>query len=276
MTVYLQTPAAGEPATLHTYRPEPEDPPVDFADLPEQETSTGLGEDPFDLVDDIPDRTDDLTAPSIELFTHDQGTLTLDQRRTLVRLLEQRYLTPRSHPTEWQILVRNEDLFRSRLHDMMLDLRVDSERGVAFKSQIVLGETPTPRLLKDRGYTREETLILYFLRQRLYKDRGEGAEVVIVDEEEILDYVATYRPDSATDQARDRQITEKALQRMVEAGIVKKTADPTRLAIQQVLETLMPLETLRELARTLAATVERSEPDTEPDHVTQDEGDSHV
>lgn len=213
-------------------------------------------------------------TPSIEVFPHDQGTLTWEQRRTYIGLLKQRYITPRSHPTEWHTLVEHVELFRSRLHDLMLDLRFDSERGVAYKTQILFEDTLTPRLLMDRGHTREDTIILVFLRQRLYKDLGDGIDVVVVDEDEILDHVAAYRPNTATDQVRDRNITEKALQRIIDAGIVKRTTDTARLAIQPVLETLMPLETMRELARTLSATIEDSDPNSQlpGHHTTQNEG----
>ena len=226
------------------------------------------GDDGF--ADENVDHPGGSTAPTAEVFSGDEGTMSLAQRRTLVRLLRQRYITEKGHPAEWSTLVEHVDLFRSRLHDLLLDLRLDLDRGVAFKTQIELDDIPTPRLLTDRGYTREETIILWFLRLRLRSEQSAGEEVVIVDRDDILERVETFRPPDSTDKASDRRTTEAALTRLIEAGVLKKTADDARLEIQPVLETLMPLETLRELSRTLMAA---NEPDAVADAGNPDEDD---
>jgi len=188
------------------------------------------------------------TLATLEVFDGDQGTLELVQRQTLTRILKQRYITPKQYPLEWRTMLDHRDLIRSRLNDLMLDLHIDLDREVAYKLQVEIDDTPTPRLLTDRGYNREETIILWFLRTRLRSERSAGVETAIIDRGEIIERVADFRPPHATDQAQDRRAVETALGRIIESRVLIKTADTERLEISPVLETLMPLETLSQLA----------------------------
>ncbi len=66
------------------------------------------------------------------------------------------------------VLVEHERLLRSRLNDLFLDLQVDREREVAWKRQ-ASSETGGrfPTMLYDAAWSREETLVLVHLRDRL-------------------------------------------------------------------------------------------------------------
>lgn len=82
----------------------------------------------------------DNTTPTMrgedELFDGDIGTKSPDVRAVLTTLLADRVFHGARKPRLWQILVANETIIRSALHDLYLDLRVNYDHQVAFKQQI--------------------------------------------------------------------------------------------------------------------------------------------
>ena len=138
---------------------------------------------------------------SFSLFEGDEGGLAYAQRRALVTLLKQRFISARTHPRDWEVLVEHERLLRSRLNDLFLDLQVDRTREVAWKRQAT-SETGSrfPTMLYDAAWSREETLVLVHLRDRLRAGAASGDARVFVDREDIVGYVASFRPSHATDE----------------------------------------------------------------------------
>ena len=59
---------------------------------------------------------------SVSLFEGDEGGLEYAQRLALVTLLKQRFISSRTHPRDWRVLVEHERVIRSRLNDLFLDL----------------------------------------------------------------------------------------------------------------------------------------------------------
>jgi hypothetical protein len=95
------------------------DPRADSGDLDDEPTwSTG------DSTWDAPECDDANEGSSLSLFEGDEGALTLGQRRTLLSVLKHRFITPDRYPAEWRTLVECEQLIRSRLNDLFLDLHL--------------------------------------------------------------------------------------------------------------------------------------------------------
>jgi hypothetical protein len=193
-----------------------------------------------------------LDAGSVSLFEGDEGGLEYAQRRTLVTLLKQRFISARTHPRDWRVLVDNERLLRSRLNDLFLDLQVDREREVAWKRQAT-SETGArfPTLLYDAAWSREETLVLVHLRDRLRAGLASGDARVFIDREDIVDYVASFRPLHATDLAGDEKRARNAVASIVKAGLLIDSGTDDRFEISEAVEPLIPLELLRELLEAL-------------------------
>jgi hypothetical protein len=199
-------------------------------------------------------------ATSASLFEGDTGALNIDQRKALVALLKNRFLTAAKSPAEWRTLVDSEELLRSRLNDLFLDLHLDRVRGVAFKRQAVPeGGGKFPTLLHDTAWGREETILLIFLRTRFRSERNDGADEVIVDREELLECVAQFRPAHATDVSGDHRKTDNAVDALKRAGILVRTADEHRLVVSPVIEVLLPVEKLQQLLDWFLA---RNDPDS--------------
>ena len=214
-----------------------------------------------DLADD--DTGIDSDPASLSLFEGDEGGLSVEQRRTLVLLLKHRYISAALQPAEWQTLLRSESLLKSRLNDVFLDLHVDLHYEIAFKRQALAeGGERFPTLLHDVAYSREETILLVLLRQRFRSERANGLEIVLVDRDNLVDNVAHFRPEHATDLSGDARKATAAVDSLAKARVLLKTSDPDRFRISAVIEVLLPVERLLELLEWLRA--ENNEPLMEP------------
>ncbi|TFD51345.1 DUF4194 domain-containing protein [Cryobacterium sp. Hh11] len=214
-----------------------------------------------DLADD--DTGIDSDPASLSLFEGDEGGLSVEQRRTLVLLLKHRYISSALQPAEWQTLLKSQSLLKSRLNDVFLDLHVDLHYEIAFKRQALAeGGERFPTLLHDVAYSREETILLVLLRQRFRSERANGLEIVLVDRDNLVDNVAHFRPEHATDLSGDARKATAAVDSLAKARVLLKTSDPDRFRISAVIEVLLPVERLRELLEWLRA--ENNEPLMEP------------
>lgn len=194
------------------------------------------------------------TTDSFSLFEGDEGGLTVQQRKTLVLLLKQRYISAAGQPTAWRTLLESTHLLKSRLNDLFLDLHVDHHYEVAFKRQALPeGGDRFPTLLHDVAYTREETILLVLLRQRFRSERANGHEIVLVDRENLIDNVGHFRPEHATDRSGDARRAAGAIESLIKARVLLKTSDPDRFRIAPVIEVLLPVERLSELLDWLVA-----------------------
>lgn len=190
---------------------------------------------------------DDAESSSLALFEGDEGELDLPVRQCLVLLLRRNVLTREDHPREWDALVNNLPVLRSRLHDVFLDLIVHQDKGVAFKVQI-RSETPQqfPPLIRDAHYNREETILLVVLRQRLLAE-AVGSAPVHIGLDECLTAVAQFRPAGATDERGDEAKARRAVEALHHEGILRPTEDDERFVISPVIESVLPLDRLKAL-----------------------------
>lgn len=217
---------------------------------------------------------------SFALFEGDEGRLDAAQRRALVALLKHRYVSPALQPAEWRTVLESESLLRSRLNELFLELEVDRSAEVAFKRQAgsESGRRPFPTLLHDTSYSREETILLVYLRTRLRTELANGARAAIVEHDELLGFVASFRPEHATDRARDDGRVERAIDKLLTARVLLRTKDARRHRIASVVETLLPLERLQELlewleTQTAAVHPASEQPRTDADADSDDEPD---
>ncbi|MBB5640723.1 DUF4194 domain-containing protein [Cryobacterium roopkundense] len=203
---------------------------------------------------DAPAPTTDTDSENFSLFEGDEGGLTIEQRKTLVLLMKHRYISSALQPAEWRTLLRSQSLLKSRLNDVFLDLHIDLNYEIAFKRQAVAeGGDRFPTLLHDVSYSREETILLVLLRQRFRSERANGQDIVIVDRDNLVDNVAHFRPENATDRSGDARRAVAAVDSLAKARVLLKTSDPDRFRISAVIEVLLPVERLAELLEWLVA-----------------------
>ena len=193
-------------------------------------------------------------SASVSLFEGDEGGLDFAERRLLVTLLKQRFISNRTHPRDWRTLLDSERVVRGRLNDLFLDLAIDRVREVAWKRQAVAEAGQRfPTLLYDASWSREETIVLICLRDRFRSGLAAGDSRVFVDREDLVDYVAGFRPPHATDVAGDEKRARNAVASIVKAGLLIGAATDERFEISEAIEPLLPLELLQELLATLRA-----------------------
>jgi len=203
--------------------------------------------DPFGGAPDI-GADEDAGELNLRLFEGDSSKLYPEQRRCLHALLKYRYISADRHPEQWAVLLQNSELIKSRLNELFLDVHIDREYQVAFKRQAV-SETgdPLPSLLRDIPHTKEETIVMVFLRQRFFAQRQEGEDIVFVDRQVMLDEVADHRPEHSTHRAMDQKRALTAIDGLAKAGVLLKTRDPERFRISPIIEVLLPIDRLRAL-----------------------------
>ncbi len=130
---------------------------------------------------------DGLSDPG--LWPGDTGTLPDRTRRALLRLIRGPYLAGAREGQVWSVLLSDEDVIRSRLADMFLDLVIDRDNEVAF-----VRNAPTdaaPRAVRSEALTFLDTAMLLVLRQTLLSEDGGGR--VIVGQTEVFEQLAVFR-----------------------------------------------------------------------------------
>lgn len=181
-----------------------------------------------------------------EYFAGDRGVLDPAVRRVLVRLLQRRFVLADRNPDDWKVLLENQSVVESRLHDLFVRLIVDVDRGVAYKQQVRSDELEVPILLRDEAYTRAETLVLVYLRTVYQREATAGEGSARVDVEEVEQTVLSYFAESDGDQARRQRAVRAALGRLRHEGIVEEESEG-RFRISPLVEIVLGAERLREL-----------------------------
>lgn len=150
---------------------------------------------------------------SIALFPGDTGMLSFETRRVLVQLLAGPSLDARRHSKLWPVLLQNEEIVRSRLSDVFLDLVIDQNQQVAFTRQADVGELDAPVLLRRLPLTFIDSVLLLHLRQRLTKADAQG-ERAVVDAREILESLTLYEQAATTDHAGFNKKIQASVEKM--------------------------------------------------------------
>lgn len=198
---------------------------------------------------DEPD-TDD--PDNSTLFEGDCGQLAHDVRRALVVVLKKRYVSSEQDPDVWRVLTENRASLETRLNDMFLQLVVDRDYGVAYKRQAMPDAGGTfPTLLHNAAYTREQTVLMVHLRGVFRSGRSDGEDAVFVDGTELVQEVANYRPEHATNHVDAERAAQRAVEALVRSDILLETPEPGRYRISPIIEVLLPVARLQELAASL-------------------------
>lgn len=186
-------------------------------------------------------------------FPGDTGTLSIETRRVLVQLLLGPSIDARRQGRLWPVLLRDEALIRSRLHDLFLDLVVDHEQRVAFTRQAAAGELEVPILLRRASLTFVQSALLLYLRQRLTHADAQG-ERAVVALSEMQEHLRVYERDDNADHARfERQIVN-AVEKAKDLSLLQRLrGGDERYEVAPTLKLLFPAEEIQALMRTYAA-----------------------
>jgi hypothetical protein len=190
---------------------------------------------------------DQLTDGDAALYQGDTGMLPEPARRVLAQLLSGPSLEGRRHPRLWPALLQHQDLVRSRLADLFLELVIDPDRQVAFTRQADTGELEAPILLRRSPLTFLDSVLLLYLRGILVEadTRGEAAVVSLSD---MVEQLRLYESGVSTDRVgfekRVRSSIEKAKKNSL-IGVIRGSTD--RFEISASLKLLFGPEEVKEL-----------------------------
>jgi hypothetical protein len=163
-------------------------------------------------------------APDTEVgdarFEGDTGQLPIDTRRVLVQLLLGPSLDARRQNRLWPVLLRDETVVRSRLHELFLELIIDRDLEVAFTRQVASAELEVPILLRKAGLTFLESVLLIFLRQRLTQAETQG-ERAVVSRDDMLAHLQVFESAGNPDHARFEKQQQNAVEKAKKLSLIR-------------------------------------------------------
>lgn len=207
------------------------------------------------------------SSTSTVLFDGDLGQLPLETRRVLIQLLIGPAIDGRRQRKLWTVLIRDEQVVRSRLSDLFLTLVIDPELQVAFTRQADTEGREVPRLLRRAQLTFIDSLLLLYLRERLARAEAHG-ERAAVSEAEMLEYLAPYERAANTDHAGFIKRAHAAIEKVKTHSILHKIrGSESRYEISPTLKLLFSVEQIQELTvlyQNLGTEQASEDPESEP------------
>lgn len=207
------------------------------------------------LDDEDPDGADRLEeehgaqVPANGLFEGDAGSLSLEARRTLCRLLSGPSIDAGRHSQLWPALLLHEAALRCRLSELFLELVIDREAGVAFTRQADTGELETPILLRSSPLTFIDSVLLLHLRQQLAEADAQGQRAV-VEEGVLVDALTVYQRNLSTDRAGFAKRVTAAIAKMKDNHVLEKLRGAVdRYEVSPALKLLFSAEDVQALAQ---------------------------
>ncbi len=199
-----------------------------------------------------------------ELFPGDRGQLPMDARRVLVQLLSGPSLDAKRHTKLWPVLSRHEELIRSRLADLFLELVLDRDMQVAFTRQADTGDLETPTLLRRTNLTFIDSVLMLYLRQQLTEAETQGLRAV-VSAMDMREQLGLYEQSINTDRAGFEKRVNAAIEKAKKNSILSRIRDSDeRYEVAPTLKLLFSAEQIGSLIRQYRSLLE--------DNVSPDEG----
>lgn len=167
-------------------------------------------------------------------------------RRAQASLLTSRFVTRSQYPVVWDAVLAWEELLRSRLADMFMDLVIDRDYEVAFKRQTDDPAAPV-MLRRDRPLSREATLLLVHMRE-LHAYRDSHDEPVVLPVDAIESFLARFRDPSSTNEAGFDNTVKATIKAVTQVGVLIPDPDDDQMyMIAPAIVPLLPLEAITAL-----------------------------
>lgn len=184
---------------------------------------------------------------SASLFVGDTGTLDLDTRLALVKLLRGPFLDGTKEPARWAALHRSQISVRRILSEVFLTLVIDEAERIAFTQQATEADVPLPSVLRQVPLTMIDSALVLFLRGQLSAVAGTGQRA-IVGFDDIVAQLTPYRRDGTTDESAHLKRINGSVRKMIDAGVLANTRTEGRLEVSPVLRILFPAEQISALS----------------------------
>jgi hypothetical protein len=211
------------------------------------------------------DATVDAEHKESATFLGDTGSLPVDTRRVLVQLLLGPSVDARRQSKLWPVLLRDEAVIRSRMHELFLEVVIDHEQQVAFTRQVISEELEVPILLRKASLTFLETALLLFLRQRLTQADAQG-ERAVVSLSDMQEHLGVFERDNNPDHAKFGRQVVNAVDKAKKLSLLQRIrSSDERYEVAPTLKLLFSAEEIQQLTRTYGRLVQAPQTTGEAD-----------
>jgi hypothetical protein len=186
--------------------------------------------------------------PDRPIFEGDTGMLKGETRRCLVALLSGPSVDGRRQPALWQVLIRDRRVLQSRLHDIFLELVIDTEQQVGFIRQVTSDDGDSiPILLRRQQLTFIDSALVLFLRQRL-TEADSANERAVVSLQEMTDHLSVFEKANNTDGVKFDKQCIAAIEKCKQLNLIRPIrASNGRLEVSPTLKLLFSAEDIQAL-----------------------------
>lgn len=184
------------------------------------------------------------------LWPGDAGDLAERSRRALLELVRGPYLSRERSPQNWAALLADAPAITRRLHELFLDLVIDTDGEFAFVRSVATADNGFPVAVRSQPLTFLDSAMLLALRQRLISE--EVARVIVGQDElyEELQVLRTADRDAADFTKRLNASWSTMVNKLRVLHPIKGSAagdDATRAEISPVVRMLVDADRVREL-----------------------------
>lgn len=183
------------------------------------------------------------------LYPGDTGRLPLEARRVFVQLLAGPSVDRKRHSNLWPALLQHQDVIRSRLSELFLELVMDADLEVAFTRRADTGDLDAPILLRRAPLTFIQSVLMLYLRQLITEAAARG-ERAVVSGEEMLEQMRLYEHSDNSDPAGFEKRVRTAIDKVKDNSIISPIrGSEDRYEISPTLKLLFSAEEISALKR---------------------------
>ena len=193
-----------------------------------------------------------------ELYPGDCGTLSFELRVLLVTLLKGPYLYRHKRRELWNLLLANLDAVKAQLANLLLELVVDDEVGVAYVCRPDLDGRSAPSLLNQYTFKFLDSVLLVEMRDRLMRAQNAG-ERAVLSMDEIRTHLSVFEPSAKSDTALFETRVGNVLKRMRERHLLFDLGSSGEsFEVSPILKTVFDAAQVDALRTAYAAHIERA------------------
>lgn len=184
-----------------------------------------------------------------KLFSKDTGTMTLDQRIALTRLVKGPMLTEAKDKPAWDALIADPKRIEQQLSEIFLSLHVVEDLGIAIALQADVDEgVKHPKLMQRQSFKLVEAAVLAHLRMELNRSAATGDDFAVVSLSEIQDEVVAFAQLKSNDESSTRRSVTSAMNKFVRLGFARELrGSDDRFIAEPILKVLFPAEKVQVL-----------------------------
>jgi hypothetical protein len=154
-------------------------------------------------------------------FDGDTSALPAPVCYALQELIAAAHVSVRSR--NWKTIEVHEEIIRSRLSELNLQLEINREHKYAFTRQVSENDPRQRNILRAQTLTLAASVLALFLRQKYLTSADDS---VVVERGEIIDHMLTYKPVSDTDESGFIKRIDAAINQLESRKIIRALPGP--------------------------------------------------